>query len=111
MLRVGCFISLESDRSCRRCHFSRYRTGLAGTSHRTGRAAMATAAASFVFTVLACSTIDWSRVPRVVVVELAVLLGEIDTMAWNAAASEVRVATVPPCMVVKPRQRLQVTQP
>jgi hypothetical protein len=97
MLRGGCSVSLESGGSCRTCHFSRYRTRLAGTSHR------------FVFAVLACSTIDWSRVPRVVVVEPAVLkmlLGAIDPMAWNAAVSEVGVATVPPCMVTGPLGRL-----
>jgi hypothetical protein len=107
ILRVGCFVSLESGRNYRSCHFSCYRTELAGTSHRTGRAAMATTASSSVFAVLACSTIDWSRVLCVVVVKLAVpktLLGEIDPMAWNAVASEVGVATVPPCMVVGPRR-------
>jgi hypothetical protein len=105
-------VSLESGGSCRTCHFSRYRTRLAGTSHRTGHTAMATAAASFVFMVLACSTIDWSRVPRVVVVEPAVLkmlLGAIDPMAWNAAVSEVGVATVPPCMVTEPLGCLTTT--
>jgi hypothetical protein len=108
MLRRGCSVSLGSGGSCRTNHFSRYRTGLAGTSHRTGHAAMATAATSFVFTVLACSTIDWSRVPCVVVVEPGVpkmLLGAINPMAWNAAASEVGVATVPPCMVTGPLGR------
>jgi hypothetical protein len=66
---------------------------------------MDTTTLSFMFAVLACSTVDWSRVPRVVVVELAIpktLLGEIDPMAGNAAASEVRVTTVPPCIVVRP---------
>jgi hypothetical protein len=102
MLRVGCFVSLESGRNCRSYHFSYYRTRLAGTSHRTGRAAMATAASSSVFAVLACSTVDWSHVSCVVVVELVVqkmLLGEIDPMASNTATSEVGVATVPPCKV------------
>jgi hypothetical protein len=68
---------------------------------------MDTAASSFMFVVLACSTVDWSRVPRVVVVELAVpktLLGEIDPMAGNITASEVEVTTVSPCIVVRPHQ-------
>jgi hypothetical protein len=107
ILRVGCFVSLESGRNYRSCHFSCYRTELARMSHRTGRTAMATTTSSSVFAMLACSTIDWSRVPCVVVVKLAVpktLLGEIDPMAWNAVAFGVRVTTMPPCLVVGPHR-------
>jgi hypothetical protein len=107
MLCVGCFVLLESGRNCRSCQFSCYRAGLVGTSHRTGRVPMATAESSSVSAALVGSTVDWSHVPCVVVVDLAVrkmLPGEIDPMAWNAAASEVRVATVPPCMVARPRR-------
>jgi hypothetical protein len=36
MLFIGCFVLLGSCRNCRSCHFSCYRAGLTGTSHRTG---------------------------------------------------------------------------
>jgi hypothetical protein len=59
------------------------------------------------FAALICSTADWGHVTCVVGVDLAerkTLLGEIDPMAWNAAASEVGVAIVSPCMVARARQ-------
>jgi hypothetical protein len=72
-----------------------------------GAPAMAIAESSSIFAALVCSSVDWSRVPCVVVVDLAerkTLLGEIDPMAWNAAAFEVRITTMPPCMVARPRR-------
>jgi hypothetical protein len=72
-----------------------------------GAPAMATVESRSIFAALVCSSVDWSRVPCIVVVDLAeqkMLWGEINPMAWNAAASEVVIATVPPCMVARPHR-------
>jgi hypothetical protein len=105
LLHVECFALLESGRNCRSCQFSHYRASLTGTSHHTRRVCHGHRRVKLRVATLVGSTVDWSRVPCVLVVDLAVrkmLLGEIDPMAWNANASEVGVATVPPCMVARP---------